>query len=167
MLAQYATPEELLLAPADDFVEDFVGADRGLKRLALQRVRDDRPVARAARARRRADGAGTRRDRRVRGAVRLLVDDCRARRSAGSTTATSARRGARSPPGSPVVTVEPEDVLRDALSHLLQEGVHYGAVVDPAGAVLGILSITLIEELLRPRANVRRPHWSLRARTGD
>jgi len=34
-LAQYATPSELLCAPADDFVAAFVGADRGLKRLGL------------------------------------------------------------------------------------------------------------------------------------
>src|SRR6478736_6043474 len=40
VLAQYATPAELLLAPVDAFVEDFVGADRALKRLALLRVRD-------------------------------------------------------------------------------------------------------------------------------
>ena len=40
VLAQYATPEELLMSPADDFVEDFVGADRALKRLSLLRVRD-------------------------------------------------------------------------------------------------------------------------------
>ncbi len=39
-LAQYASPAELLMAPADDFVEDFVGADRALKRLALMRVSD-------------------------------------------------------------------------------------------------------------------------------
>ena len=39
-VAQYATPAELLMAPADDFVEDFVGADRALKRLALLRVAD-------------------------------------------------------------------------------------------------------------------------------
>ena len=39
-LAQYATPAELLMYPANKFVEDFVGADRALKRLALQRVRD-------------------------------------------------------------------------------------------------------------------------------
>ena len=40
VLAQYAKPAELLMAPADSFVEDFVGADRALKRLSLQRVRD-------------------------------------------------------------------------------------------------------------------------------
>ncbi|MGH2820064.1 MAG: ABC transporter ATP-binding protein [Actinomycetota bacterium] len=34
-LAQYATPEDLLAAPADEFVAGFLGAERGLKRLAL------------------------------------------------------------------------------------------------------------------------------------
>jgi osmoprotectant transport system ATP-binding protein len=39
-LAQYATPAELLAHPADDFVAQFVGADRALKRLALSTVAD-------------------------------------------------------------------------------------------------------------------------------
>ena len=39
-LAQYATPSEILQHPANEFVEDFVGADRALKRLALLRVSD-------------------------------------------------------------------------------------------------------------------------------
>ena len=34
-LVQYAPPAELLAEPADEFVARFVGADRGLKRLAL------------------------------------------------------------------------------------------------------------------------------------
>ena len=34
-LVQYDTPEAILAAPADAFVEAFVGADRALKRLAL------------------------------------------------------------------------------------------------------------------------------------
>jgi osmoprotectant transport system ATP-binding protein len=37
-LAQYGTPEEILARPADEFVARFVGADRGLKRLALRRL---------------------------------------------------------------------------------------------------------------------------------
>ena len=40
VLAQYGTPEEVLTRPADDFVARFVGADRGLKRLALSRLGD-------------------------------------------------------------------------------------------------------------------------------
>ncbi|MEV8593182.1 ABC transporter ATP-binding protein [Streptomyces sp. NPDC052012] len=34
-LAQYAPPAELLSAPADSFVEDFLGADRGIRRLSF------------------------------------------------------------------------------------------------------------------------------------
>jgi osmoprotectant transport system ATP-binding protein len=37
-LAQYDTPDAILAQPADDFVADFVGADRGLKRLGLRRL---------------------------------------------------------------------------------------------------------------------------------
>ena len=39
-LAQHATPDELLAAPVDDFVAQFVGADRALKRLSLARLGD-------------------------------------------------------------------------------------------------------------------------------
>ncbi|MGH2972943.1 MAG: ABC transporter ATP-binding protein [Gaiellaceae bacterium] len=37
-LAQYDTPQAILEKPADDFVAEFVGADRALKALALHRV---------------------------------------------------------------------------------------------------------------------------------
>jgi osmoprotectant transport system ATP-binding protein len=39
-IQQFATPEEILTAPANDFVEDFVGSGATLKRLKLTRVRD-------------------------------------------------------------------------------------------------------------------------------
>jgi osmoprotectant transport system ATP-binding protein len=39
-LAQYATPDELLARPADDYVATFVGADRALKRLSLRTLED-------------------------------------------------------------------------------------------------------------------------------
>lgn len=38
ILAQFDTPSNILANPADDFVADFVGSDRGLKRLGLVRV---------------------------------------------------------------------------------------------------------------------------------
>ncbi|MDN4171809.1 ATP-binding cassette domain-containing protein [Nocardioides sp. SOB77] len=37
-LAQHATPAELLARPADDFVADFVGSERGLRRLTVTPV---------------------------------------------------------------------------------------------------------------------------------
>jgi osmoprotectant transport system ATP-binding protein len=38
VLEQVGPPEELLRAPANDFVADFLGDDRGIKRLSLMRV---------------------------------------------------------------------------------------------------------------------------------
>src|SRR6266536_2529026 len=38
VLAQYDTPDAILASPADDFVAEFVGEDRALRRLALHRV---------------------------------------------------------------------------------------------------------------------------------
>ena len=40
VLEQYGTPEELLRRPANEFVERFLGRERGLKRMALLKVRD-------------------------------------------------------------------------------------------------------------------------------
>jgi osmoprotectant transport system ATP-binding protein len=40
VIEQYAPPEEILREPANEFVEDFVGEERGLKRLALIKVSD-------------------------------------------------------------------------------------------------------------------------------
>ena len=38
VLAQYDTPERILEHPADEFVERFIGADRGIKLLSLRRL---------------------------------------------------------------------------------------------------------------------------------
>jgi osmoprotectant transport system ATP-binding protein len=67
VLEQYDTPAAILAAPANDFVADFLGAERGLKRLALIPVSevnaDPGPVVRAhdpgRRARQVAETAGT------------------------------------------------------------------------------------------------------------
>ena len=67
VLEQFDTPEAILADPANDFVADFLGGERGLKQLALMTVTDVRadpgPVARPGdsrvRAREIAAGAGT------------------------------------------------------------------------------------------------------------
>jgi osmoprotectant transport system ATP-binding protein len=40
VLAQYDTPREILINPADEFVAQFVGADRGIKRLSLTTLQE-------------------------------------------------------------------------------------------------------------------------------
>jgi osmoprotectant transport system ATP-binding protein len=39
-LVQYDTPDHILAEPANEFVADFVGADRGLKRLRVWTLKD-------------------------------------------------------------------------------------------------------------------------------
>ena len=58
MLAQYDTPEGILTRPADDFVARFIGADRGIKLLALRRL-DELPLAPPDGARRARSRAGS------------------------------------------------------------------------------------------------------------
>lgn len=128
-LAQDAPPADLLARPADDFVRDFVGADRALKRLALQRVRDVE-LHRAPLVR--EDGSpaaehGGAADIRW----PLVVDE------AGRPLRWGPEDGRG---GGPVHLVERDDTLRDALSGLLQCDVQYGAVVDADGAVAGSIS---------------------------
>ncbi len=151
VLAQYAAPAELLMHPADAFVEDFVGADRALKRLALRRVRDvDLWTAPRVRV---GDTVDTARAAMAGSDVPypLVVDD------GGRPVAwldEDDLRGERIEPGtgSPVLTVDRDDVLRDALSDLLQSEVQYGAVVGAGGRVEGILSIELVHDFLVPEA---------------
>ena len=159
VLAQYDTPEAILANPASDFVERFVGADRGLKRLSLARVRDlaliEPVTVRAgepvADARRRLDSAGDLR-------YALLVDerdrplgwiDRRDLEGDGDVDPAHAVPGPQ--------PVQPETTLRDALSVMLASSVQLGVVVDGRDRVLGLISVDEISEALRepPPARAR------------
>jgi osmoprotectant transport system ATP-binding protein len=130
VLAQYDAPEELLSHPADRFVEEFVGADRALKRLALERVRDvelwQAPIVREGEPGEGVTGGDV--------PYPLLVD--------GEGRPLAWLDGDRRLRPEPLV--ELDDVLRDALSDLLQHEAQYAPVVDADGKVAGVLSIELI-----------------------
>jgi osmoprotectant transport system ATP-binding protein len=148
VLAQYATPEELLLAPADEFVEDFVGADRALKRLALLRVRDlDLWTAPAVRAGEPSELARQRaRDAQVPNP--LLVD------ADGRALGWLSERDLAQPTVperadiTPDPVVEQDDILSDALSELLQSETRFSPVADGGGRVVGVLSVDVIGDFL-------------------
>ena len=155
ILAQYATPEELLMSPADDFVEDFVGADRALKRLSLLRVRDidlwKAPLVRVGDPTEKARAAISEADL----PYPLVVDD--AGRPLGWMSERDMARETvpQQPDTSPKPILEREEVLRDALSDLLRSDTQYGPVVDGRGAVVGVLSVEIISEFLSsPEATV-------------
>jgi osmoprotectant transport system ATP-binding protein len=147
-LAQYAPPAELLMYPADAFVEDFVGADRALKRLALQRVRDvdlwtaalvrvGEPVSEAKAKREEADLS-----------IPLLVDS--ERRPVGwlSERGLAGERVTQELRSRPEPRIELDDVLRDALADLILAESRFAPVVDAEGRVAGILSIEVISHAL-------------------
>jgi osmoprotectant transport system ATP-binding protein len=147
---QYATPAEILMAPANEFVEDFVGADRALKRLSLMRVGDVN-LWRAPNAHAGQSTAEVRTqldDPDVEVPYALLVDKderpqgwLTQRDLAGDTVPASADA-----PLGPVL--ETGDVMRDALADLLQGESMYAAVVDHNGRITGILSVEIISEFL-------------------
>jgi osmoprotectant transport system ATP-binding protein len=147
-LAQYATPAELLMSPTNDFVEDFVGADRALKRLSLLRVRDvdlwKAPLVRAgeptAVARERIAGADLPHP--------LVVDEQERPLGWLSERDLAAELVTATPDTRPEPIVELDDVLRDALSDLLQSETQYGPVVDADGHVAGVLSVEIISQFL-------------------
>ncbi len=147
-LQQYAPPAELLTAPANAFVEDFVGADRALKRLALQRVRDiDLWTVATCRA---GEQTAAVRERIAEADldIPLLVDA--EKRPLGwlserGLTGERVRAELRSP-ADPIV--ELDDILRDALSDLLARESMYGPVVDAGGHVVGALSIQAISHAI-------------------
>jgi len=146
-LAQYATPAELLMNPADEFVEDFVGADRALKRLALLRVRDfdlwSTPTVRPG------DPTAAAREQAERSDLHhaLLLDDHG--RPQGWLSERDLRADAVPEiPDTVAVVIDRDSTLRDALAQLLEDGAQYGPVVDSEGRVLGALSVELISRFL-------------------
>jgi osmoprotectant transport system ATP-binding protein len=98
-LVQFGTPDEILARPADQFVGEFVGADRALKRLDLV------PVRRVMRA---GDGAA----------------------------------GARS-----AVTIRDDATAKDALALLVGSDGASISVVDAAGRVVGVVSLTDLQHV--------------------
>jgi osmoprotectant transport system ATP-binding protein len=72
-LAQYDTPEAILANPADEFVADFVGADRGLKRLGLRTLGEIDALEPTPRNGNRVPGAGP--DMSLRDALSLMLTE--------------------------------------------------------------------------------------------
>ncbi|HEY6781447.1 MAG TPA: ABC transporter ATP-binding protein [Thermoleophilaceae bacterium] len=148
-LAQYSPPAELLMFPQGRFVEDFVGADRALKRLALQRVRDvdlwKAPLVRVG------EPAAEAREKLADSEVPypLLIDADGKPLGWLSERGLAGERVEAELRSDPKPRIELDDVLRDALSDLLAEEAQYGPVLNERGEVVGVLSIELLAHALR------------------
>ena len=140
-LAQFGTPDEILANPASDFVARFVGADRGLKRLALSRV--EALELRSAVTARVGDDSADARRRIVADPLEFLLLVDAANRPVGwigqrqvpaNGVLTEAMASAMSP------LLDGKTTLKDALAMLIDAEVQVGIVVDGRGAVQGLVT---------------------------
>jgi osmoprotectant transport system ATP-binding protein len=148
-LAQFDTPARVLGAPADDFVADFVGADRGLRRLAVTAIDDSDlehpPVVdvgdSAADARQALERANARwavvLD--ASGDLRGWISKERTTDGSGTVADRTRRMEAWVPRDAP---------LKDALAQMLQHDAGWVAVLDGA-RFCGVLTPQTLHEALR------------------
>ncbi len=136
VLAQYDTPDELLRAPADEFVAAFLGRERSLRRLGLRRAGDLRAEpavvvatgTRAAEAVAAADAVGA-------GWVLVTVDEgdepgaLLAVGDARHRTGDDPLRAEREPDRRPPV-VEAEWPVREVLDAVLRSGCGAAVLAD-------------------------------------
>jgi len=148
-IAQYDTPERILTDPADDFVEDFIGAGASIKRLRLSTVGDietaDWPVAKLS------DGREEVREKvhsSGRDYVLLLDDRERPKRW------VSAEHLERSTPleeaGRPAVAiVESNSNLYNTLDTMITAYKGSAVLVDDGGRYKGVVDFDAVLEAIR------------------
>lgn len=155
-LAQYATPDELLGAPADDFVAEFLGVDRGVRLLSFFSSGDlplrTEPVVTEG------DVSARHRDDRW----LLLIDD--EKRPLGwhdlhtaDVTGTLVPAGRGFVPG--------RDTLRAALDAAVLSPSGHAVAVDDDGRVIGVISAEDVAAVVRTRHHERNGARSIRKNT--
>jgi osmoprotectant transport system ATP-binding protein len=148
-LEQYDTPASVLGAPATPFVADFVGADRGLKRLSVTPVIEsdlDHPVVvRTHESLAEAGGALRRSGERW----AVVLDSAGLLRGWIGTEMTSGAGVVSDRARRMEATVTLGDPLKDAFGEMLQHDAGWIAVEAEDGRYLGVLTPARLHEALR------------------
>jgi len=151
-IAQFDTPERILVNPADDFVADFIGRGASLKRLSLSRVRDVElhqwPTTQ--------EGTSPDEVSRVlaasdKSAVLVLDEQKRPLRWVTADHLSRARGGqALSEIGLPAdAVVQPNATLSDTLNEMITARYSTAIVVNSDNAYQGIVDIDTINATVR------------------
>jgi osmoprotectant transport system ATP-binding protein len=148
-IQQIGSPDEILASPANDFVADFVGSDRGLKRLSLIRVRDvfqEHPTVQMSEV---AEAAISRMQQH--GVTNLVVLD-REQRVRGYLTQEDAQRHANQVVEdimNPLeVYTQTRATLRDAFSEMLTNTIRQLPVVDDDDRYLGVITLDMAQQTI-------------------
>jgi osmoprotectant transport system ATP-binding protein len=148
VVEQYDTPAEILGHPGTPFVADFVGADRGVRRLAVVTVRAEdlatppvvSPAADMEEVRRLASDSDAKTAVVVDGDGRLVGWVSAASDRAGTAGEQTTEFAAQVPVGT---------TLRTALGEMLQHDVRWVPVVDESGRYLGVLTPNRLHAAMR------------------
>ncbi|MDN4642618.1 ABC transporter ATP-binding protein [Arthrobacter sp. PsM3] len=143
-LAQYATPEEILRAPASDFVASFVGRDRGFRHLGFSpsdgvTVHPARTITTAELT---LDGSAS-------GEWQLVVDD-----DLRPLGWSGPGRGPATVPGGSLF--RKGDTLRRALDAALSSPSGLGVAVDADGRVAGVITAEEVLAVIKTDRHVRQ-----------
>ncbi len=159
-LEQYGTTEELLISPRNDFVKDFVGADRALKRLNLLTAAEamlkdpihclDTDSAEAVHKRMIEDELSY-----------LLVTDVEGRlRGYVGHRELADFSGPVGQVARPMrLTVPPHKNLKEALSKMLQYDIGILTVTDEGGRLLGVLNSRTLFATVGETYDEKGGHW--------
>lgn len=161
VIAQFDTPENILSAPASEFVSDFIGSGASLKRLNLARVRDVEieqmptvtPGTPATEMRRTLEDLD-------RTTLLLLDADGRPSRwlTAPDIDKVSDTRTVDTV-GMPVVAlVEPQATLQDALDEMLRSNGGCAVVVDGKQRYQGIVDMETAIDTIRNLREISEAH---------
>lgn len=155
-LAQYATPDELLSAPADDFVAEFLGVDRGVRLLSFFSsgdlpLRTEPVVAAGDTSTRHSD------DRWL-----LLIDDDKRPLGWRDLQAADAN-DTLVPPGRGFVPGR--DALRVALDAAVLSPSGHAVAVDGDGRVIGVVSGEDVAAVVRTQHHERNGARPMRKTT--
>ena len=159
-LEQYGSPEDLLIRPSNNFVKDFVGADRALKRLNLLTVEDAMlpdPIHCHE-----GDSAGKiHQHMNQEDLSYLLVVD-----SENRLRGYVSHRDVTDFPGKVgeivrpmTLTVSPDRSLKDALSKMLQYDLGILSVVDEDKRLLGVLNSRTLVATVGETYDEKGGHW--------
>lgn len=150
VVEQFDTPANILATPANEFVADFVGADRGLKRLNLVRVGDVmKSDVRVGRHNETAEDLIKKMRQGDFDSILILDDE---NHLVGYATLEGAQRRSGQRAGDfahPIVaTTEEEATMKDAFSEMLSCGVSYLPVLDEDDAFAGIVTASSAQSLI-------------------
>lgn len=148
-LVQFASPDELLSAPADDFVVNLVGGNYSIKRLHLMRVEeviDEKPYTAES-----GDSVEKAKELLDKSKVGLVIVVDEDKKIKGLVEPSSLKK-----PGEVISdimeeiqdTVTTEATLNDALSVMLTNGEGYVIVLDAEDRVDGIVTLNSLMEAL-------------------